>query len=755
MQYRGNTAGLGYTRVRAILICLWFHDFRYRDRVSRGVQVGSRPMTNQDPERAEALSREGIALHQLGRLQEARLLYEEALRLQPRHGKALHLLSLIALQTDQPEQAVALIDEALLANPESAVAHNHRGNALLTLKQYDAAISSYDKAIELKSDYAEAHYNRGNALLDLQRHESAVDSFDSAIACKRDYWEAHYNRGLALACLNRHSAAISSYDAAISLKQDFAAAHESRGLALFRLNEHEAAIASHDAAIAINPHDAHAHYHKGNALRALGRYEEAIASYGQTLALDPHYRFLHGLRLHTKMQICAWDEFAAEVAELSRRIERDQAASPPFPVQTLIDSAGVQKQAAQIWCREVYPANGKLPAMAKRPRQDKIRIGYFSADFRDHAVAMLMAGVFEAHERSRFELTAFSFGPDTQDGVRKRLEKAFDRFVDVRDHTDHEIAVLARRMQIDIAVDLGGYTEGCRTNIFALRAAPLQVSYIGYLGTMSTPYMDYLIADPILIPMDHRRHYSEKIIYLPSYQANDAGRRIADRGFTRAELGLPKTGFVFCCFNGNFKITPDTFESWMRILARVPDSVLFLYAGNAAAQGNLRKAARRSGIEADRIVFGGRLPSPEYLARYRAADLFLDTLPYNAGTTASDALWAGLPVLTRVGEAFAARIAASLLEAVGLPELITATQDEYETLAIDLAANPSRMAELKHRLARNRNAAPLFDTHRFTRTLESAFAQIYERCQADLPTDHICVNPVEPCVEASAGMKSG
>ena len=700
-------------------------------------------MTHQESDRAESLVRQGLPLHQSGRLDEARFLYEEALRAQPRNVGALRLLSLIALQLEESERALDLIGEALLIDPQCAAAHSHRGNALLALGRCDAAIASYERAIELKGDFAEAFYNRGSALLDARQYERAIESFDSAIAQKPDYLEAHYNRGLALAALGRQAAAIASYDGAIALRPEFAVAHASRGLALFWLNEFDAAIASYGAALAAEPDNADFHYQRGNALRALGRLEEAVAGYDRALALDPDYKFAHGLRLHTKMQMCSWDDFQAELAELTRRIDGGQAASPPLPALSLIDSPAVQRRAAQIWVQEVCAPDGALPALPAicgSDRRDKIRVGYFSADFREHAVSILMAGVFEAHDRSRFEVTAFSFGPDTRDATRRRLERAFDRFIDVRDQTDRDIALRPRGMQIDIAVDLGGFTEGCRTNIFALRAAPLQVSYIGYLGTMSAPYMDYLIADSTIIPFDQREHYSERIIYLPSYQANAAGRAIADRRFTRAELGLPASGFVFCCFNLNFKLTPATFESWMRILARVPASVLLLYAATPAAEGNLRREAIRNGIDPARIVFAGRLPAPEYLARYRAADLFLDTLPYNAGTTASDALWAGLPVLTRIGETFASRVAASLLQAIGLPELVTTTQEEYEALAVNLASHPARLADLRQRLAVNRHATRLFDTPEFTRNLETAYTRIQQRYLDGLPADHIVLS---------------
>jgi len=386
-------------------------------------------------------------------------------------------------------------------------------------------------------------------------------------------------------------------------------------------------------------------------------------------------------------------------------------------------------------------ALGPIP---KHPKREKIRIGYFSMDFKNHAVAMLTAGLFETHNRARFEVIAFSFGPDTKDEMRVRLEKAFDQFIDVQDKSDKEIAELARQMGIDIAIDLAGFTADSRTGIFAYRAAPVQVNYLGYPGTMGADYMDYLIADETLIPEESRQYYAEKIIYLPCFQANDSKRMIADRVFTREELGLPHHSFVFCCFNNNYKFTPDTFVSWMRILKQTSDSVLFLYAENELVVTNLRREASQQGVDSHRLVFGKKLPAPDYLARYRAADLFLDTLPFNAGTTASDALWAGLPVLTCMGEAFASRMAASLLNAIDMPELITHTQQDYEALAIELATNPDRLKAIRQKLERQRLTTPLFDTELFTRHIEEAYTKMFERYQADLAPAHIYVRAMQP-----------
>jgi predicted O-linked N-acetylglucosamine transferase (SPINDLY family) len=364
-------------------------------------------------------------------------------------------------------------------------------------------------------------------------------------------------------------------------------------------------------------------------------------------------------------------------------------------------------------------------------------VGYFSADFSNHATLHLLAGLFEHHDRVKFEVTAFSFGPESQDPMRRRLEAACE-FIDVRERPDREVALLARERQIDIAVDLKGFTQDCRPGIFALRAAPVQVSYLGYPGTLGAPYMDYLIADRVLIPPESAQFYSEKIVYLPdSYQVNDAARVIAERVFSRAELGLPAAGFVYCCFNNNYKITPATFDGWMRILRQVPGSVLWLLEDNAGAAGNLRAAAEARGVSAARLVFAPRLPVADHLARQRAGDLFLDTLPCNAHTTASDALWAGLPLLTCLGESFAGRVAGSLLAAVGLSELITGSQAEYEALAVGLARDPGRLAGIRTRLAAQRLTAPLFNTELTTRRLEAAYEALVERHRAGLVPGHM------------------
>jgi len=724
--------------------------------------------------RAEAKFQQGIALHRGGQLAQAQEIYQQVLTIHPKHFDALHLLGVIAYQTGNHLRAVGLIDRAIAIYPNNAAFYSNRGNAMQALNRPDEALDSYDHAIKLKPDYAEAYYNRGNVLQELRRLDEALDSYDRALKIKPDFAEVYNNRGLALKELKRLDEALDSYDRALKLKPDYATAYNNRGNVQLDLKRLDEALHSYGLALKLKPEYAEAYYNRGNALKEfkrldealdsydralklkpdfaevynnrgnalldLKRPDEALASYDHALKIKPDYEFLYGTWLYTKMKLCDWSDARGQIAELVGKIECKTKATPPFPVLALSDSLALQRKAAEIWVNDNHPASHALPAIAWRARHGKIRIGYYSADYDNHATAYLLAGLFEEHDRDKFELVAFSFGPERNDEMRKRTSAAFDQFIDVRNKSDRDIALLSRNREIDIAVDLKGFTQDQRVGIFSYRSAPIQVNYIGYPGTMGAEYIDYLIADGTLIPNASQQHYSEKIAYLPnSYQVNDRKRQIADLQFSREGLGLPQTGFVFCCFNNSYKLMPSTFDGWMRILKQVDGSVLWLLEDNPTASRNLRKEAEARGVRAERLIFAKRMPLAEHLARHRVADLFIDTLPCNAHTTASDALWAGLPLLTCVGEAFAGRVGASLLNAIGLSELIAATQEQYEALAVELATNSGWLNNIRQKLERNRLTTPLFDTRLFTKHIEAAYTQMYERYQADLPPEHIYV----------------
>jgi predicted O-linked N-acetylglucosamine transferase (SPINDLY family) len=705
---------------------------------------------------AEQHFHRGNALMQSGQLAAALASYGEAIAIKERFAEAHFNSGVVLKALNQPQSALASYDRAIAIKPDFTAAHFNRGVALQELQDFRAALAAYDDTVRFQADHAAAYCNRGIVLEQLGQWPAALASLNRAVEIDPALGEAFFNRGNVQRKLRRFDAALSSYNHAIALDFRQAGAFYNRGNLLRDLGMLDAALRSYDQAIVVRGDYAEAYANRGNVLCDAKRYESAVSSYDAVLARNPDFRFLAGQRRHAKMQICDWTGFDADVAELGMRIERGEAASPPYHWLALSGSARLQRQAAETWVREQYPADASLPAFttaAAIPRRaaiprgaavalpEKIRIGYFSADFRQHAVSILAAELIETHDRTRFEITAFAFGPASEDAMRRRLAGAFDRFIEVQDRSDREIALLARELRIDIAVDLGGFTSHCRPGIFALRAAPLQVNFLGYPGTLGAPYMDYLLADPILIPESCRAHYHEQILYLPdSVLPHDSGQRIAAPGPTRRQAGLPEAGFVFCCFNHAAKITPDTFAGWMRILSAVPGSVLWLSAAHSTAQSNLRREAAQRGIEPQRLIFAPRLDSlPEHLARQRLADLFLDTLPYNAHSTASDALWGGLPVLTQLGESFAGRVAGSLLTAIGLPELITSTPQQYEALAIALAAEPQRLAHIRERLAQNRLTAPLFDTRRHTRNLEAAFTQIHARHQAGSPPAHTAV----------------
>jgi predicted O-linked N-acetylglucosamine transferase (SPINDLY family) len=479
-----------------------------------------------------------------------------------------------------------------------------------------------------------------------------------------------------------------------------------------------------------------------SSLVRLKRFDRAISSFDRAMALEPEGKYLLGASRSAKMQACRWDGLGEDLERIAKGLSAGRPICEPLILAALMDSPELLRSAAEIFVQDQINDSREddlrrlaevSPAHFPAPRSTKIRIGYFSADFRTHPVTQLTAGLFERHDRARFEVTAFAFGPETNDAILSRLIRGFDRFIDVRQKSDFEVVALARDLGIDIGVDLNGFTGHSRSKIFALRAAPIQIGFLGYPGTMGAAFMDYLIADGTVVPRAQRAHYVEKIAYLPgSFLPFDSSYAIADRTFAREELRLPSEGFVFCCFNNSYKVLPAVFDRWMRILARTDNSVLWLQQADATVAANLRQEAWRRGIDGARLIFADRIASlPEHLARLRAADLFLDTFPYNAHATALDALWVGVPLLTYPGESFASRVAASLVHTVGLPELIAGSPLQYEEKAVELAADPVRLGQLRRKLAVRET--PLFDTEQYTRNLEAVYKVMHERRHSGSP----------------------
>jgi protein O-GlcNAc transferase len=691
------------------------------------------------PDYADAHNNLGIALKELGQLDAAVKSYEQALTINPNCAEAHFNLGDILRELGQLDASVKSYEKAQTIKPDHVGAHNNLGIALKELGQLDEALNSFKKSIVIQPDFAEAHNNLGNVLKSLGQFDAAVKSYEKTLTIKPDFADAYNNLGITYMDLGQEDKAIKYCEKALTIKPDFADAYNTLGIAHMNLGQLDAAINCYKKALVIDPDYAVAHYNLGMTLQTLGQLDEALKSYIHANILKPDLNYILGAILNTKMHLCIWDDLPNYLIELKNKISNNEKVITPFTMLGLIDNPELQRKVAEIQTNHKHPKNNDLPRIGQYPRHKKIRIGYFSADFRNHPVADLTVELYEVHDRSQFKIYGFSYGPDTKDEMNLRIKAGVDYFYDVRTMPHKEVAMLARSVELDIAVDLGGFTQNARTGIFAMSAAPIQISYIGYIGTMGANYYDYLVADQTTIPEKNQKYYSEKIAYLPCYQVNDSTQSLPATIFTRQDIGLPEEGFVFCCFNNTYKITPSSFDSWGRILEKVKGSVLLIYADNESAQINLKKEIALRGIDPSRLIFGKHLPKPEYLARYQVADLFLDTCPYNAGTTASDALRMGLPVLTFIGNSFVSREAASVINAVNLSELITTTKEEYESLAIELATNPEKLKIIKDKLVYNLSSSPLYDTLLFTKHLESAYLTMYERYQQGLEPEHIYV----------------
>ncbi len=668
-----------------------------------------------------------LTQHRAGKLADAERMYLAFLAAEPDHAVALHLAGIVAYQTGRHALAAERIGRAVAVKPDFAEAHSNLGNALKELGRIAEAMDSYRRALAVKPDFPEASFNLGSVLHELGRLDEAVAAYGKALELRPDYVDALSNLGLALKEQDKPDEAAAMLRRAIGLRPNHAEALSNLGLILKDRGAMTEAIAVFRQAIAANPGHARAHANLGLALEEIGEIEAAVVAHQRALTLDP--AFLEPLPnlVHLWRKLCHWDDFATNDAKLVDLVRRQTFRIPPFIILSTGATAADQLIGARQWAEGVKPPPGI--SLSHRPRRagGRIHVGYLSVDLRNHPVALLAAELFERHDRDRFRVTAYSCGEDDGSALRRRLEGAFDRFVDLCPVDD---ATAARRIhddEVDILVDLTGYTTGTRTAILAARPAPVQVNYLGFPGTMGADFIDYVIGDEIVTPADQQLNFAERLVRLPhSYQANDTKRPIAPSRPSRSECGLPEHGFVFCCFNNTFKITPMVFDVWMRLLDQVPGSVLWLLRANDGVADRLRSEAARRGVDPARLVFAPRRDLADHLARHDRADLFLDTLPYNAHTTASDSLWAGLPVLTCRGETFAGRVAASLLNAVGLPELITASLAEYEALALALARDPARLEALRRRLRTNRDAAPLFDSAAFTRDLETAYSRMWQ-----------------------------
>lgn len=711
---------------------------------------------------AQQLYATAVAAQQRGDLNHAAECFASLLQQDPDNAQLLHQLGVVEMLRGQPAAAEDLLRRSLTVNPRDAAAHLNLGVALRDQKHYKEALACYDAALALQPDFAEVYVARGVALNDSGEPKAAVESYNRAISLNPNLPAAYFNRGNAQRALLQHHAAIASYNRAIELKPDLADAHGNKANALLDLKQYKAALLSLGTALNLNPKKAKYYLMRANISKGLELFGHVVADLDQVLKLEPDNRdayinraevnqrferhaeaiadykkalelggkdgMVEGSLIAIYNNICQWDEHAALRQVILEKTAAGERVVQPLTLLALSDDPALQQKCAQVFLGNPEPA--QTPSFVAKPKAGKkIRVAYYSTDFHEHPVMHLMEKVFQLHDRERFEFTGFYLGQNVKDELNKKARGRFDRFIHVNGFDADTLVELSTDYAIDIAIDMNGFTGESKTSVFYKRCAPVQINFLGYPGTSGLSSMDYLIGDKFIIHPENRGSFSENIIYLPDcYQPNNDEKAVSEKNFERAEFGLPDDHFVFCCSNNINKITPERFASWMRILSQVPKSSLWLFTEKTLIQENLRKQAAAAGIDPARLVFAKRMPVlADHLARYKLADLFLDTFPYNAHTTASDALWGGLPVLTHSGKSYVSRVAGSLLSTLGLPELITDSEQNYERLAVDLAVAPERLQALKSKLAERRLASPLFNSERFTRKLEAAFVAAHER----------------------------
>jgi predicted O-linked N-acetylglucosamine transferase (SPINDLY family) len=670
---------------------------------------------------------DAIRLHMSGRLRDAALKYHEILTKDDKNHEAIHLLGVIAAQEGRHGEAVQYISKAIALNRSNPNYFLNRGNAYNELDDHRNAIQDYDQAISLKPSYVNAHANKALALKKSGQIAQAIEVFNTTLALDNNYAEAHYNLGILHFEMRALVLAINCFQRAALLEPQNADIFFNLAIALRQNGHTREATSAFDHTLMLQPHRTEAYFGRGMAQHELKQFPLAIADFEKVIQLAPDFPYAYGRLLHAKMSICDWRDFKQTQASIATAVQQGRRIAEPFAWQATGHTADSLLNCNKIYAQDKFTSTARLSSYPRATNNRKIRLGYVSGEFGDQATSHLLISLLENHDRTKFEVYCFDNGDDDHSLMRRRLLSAIDALIPIRNMNDADAAQIINEKEIDILFNLNVYFGNQRNGIFAQKPSPIQVNYLGFPGSAGADYMDYIVADKTVIPTDEKRYYQEKVIYLPnSYQPSDISRQQHTDCGGRSDHGLPEESFVFCCFNNNYKITPDIFDIWTEILKSSPNGVLWLLSDSEHAKQNLRKEARIRGLDPDRLIFADRVDNARHLARHRHADLFLDTLPCNAHTTASDALWTGLPVLTCYGTTFPGRVAASLLKALNLPELVTHSLQEYRLKAIELANDRVSLLHLRDRLMEQRKTAPLFDAKLYARHFEKLIAKAYD-----------------------------
>jgi protein O-GlcNAc transferase len=684
----------------------------------------------------------GIQYYEAGKSDDAEKVFKEVITRYPECADAYNFLGIVYADRKNFKDALVYFKEAVRLDADNPPYNSNYGNALQDNGQINESIPYYLKAIELKPDFTDAYYNFGNSLRKLQRYPESLQQINLAKSLDPKYLKCYINAALIYVELKQFDQAITELIQALQIDAHSFDALSSLAVVYSLKKDYRQSMAYFKKAFETGRADDKFFVNYATVCVELNQPVEASKAFIKSAQIDPSKHGALGRALHQKMLIADWSDIKELNEEIVKRLQLNQDVVDPFGYMGFSDSEKDLQLAGTLYLDKKFPPLPSDLVLKKYPRHKKIKIAYVSGEFREHANGSLMTGLIECHDKEKFEVIGLDNGEGDDGNLRHRLQAAFDEFTDIRGIGDFDLAQQLRAKEVDILFNLNGFFGAHRTGLFANRAAPIQINFLGCPGTMGIDYMDYLIADNVVIPKESYHYYNEKIISLPhSYQINDSKRPELKRTITRKDCGLPEGAFVFCCFNNIYKITPETFQRWMRVLKRVPNSVMWFYYNYPEAPENLKREAQALGIDASRLIFSPYIKMSDHLERNVLADLFLDSLPYNAHTTASDALWANVPVLTLQGKSFAGRVAASLLHAIEMPELITHTEQEFEDKAVDLATHSEKLAALKSKLSKNRLTTPLFDTKLYTKHFEAALLEAYERYQSDLPPAHIQIKP--------------
>ena len=677
---------------------------------------------------------QGMNFHQNGHLDKAMVIYKEVLRIDPNHFDSLHLLGVAYSQIDKNEIAIEFIQKAIEINQSNPMIYANLANVQFKIKEYKSALIQCNKALLIDSEYIDALSIKGNILIKLNKTNEALLEFDMLISIDDKHSKTYYDKGNLFLNLGQIENAILNFKQAITLQPDYASAHYNLGNVYFQIDQIDDAIICYKNTIFNESEHIGAYQNLGASYELLNKLNQALECFNRILLIDKTNKKAFNNIINIQMKQCDWtliDKYFKDFKNLNV-LSNDNI---PVNMLALFDNPEMHKYVSE----EIFASRHEAERFLERKTEisnPKIKIGYFSADFFENLpVPYLMSELFKIHDRTKFEVYGISLGKhDPQDKMQQYLVKTFDKFIHLGTKSDEEVVKLSRDLNIDIAIDLNGYTKGSRPDIFSYKVAPIQVNYLGYPSTLGSKAYDYLIADKTVIPNSFQKYYTEKIAYLPdTYFVHPSNQSMKKIKTTKKIHDLPENSFIFCCFNQSYKILPSTFNVWMKILFHVVNSVLWLSSSNLTAQNNLRQEAEKRGVKGDRLIFAKyEVNHEDHLAKYKLADLFLDTYPYNAHTTASDALWAGLPILTCSGRSFASRVAASLLNAVKLPELITYSSKDFELKALDIAQNPKVLQNLKLKLDKNKFKEPLFNCKKFKENLEKAFKKMHSHFKSRL-----------------------